>query len=195
MLLLERCRDAAICIGDQIKVKVLRTGQHRVLLGIEAERGIPVWREELGPPVNKKTQEPAPSPLRVLVVEDDPAHRKLIQGLLADSGVANVTTVSTGEEAIPLLGDEQETPRPGLVILDLRLPGISGLDVLRRIKSADVLKATPVVMLSSVGDDEQINLCLQAGANAYVTKSSRLEDFRKSIFRIAEFWKNTRQVA
>src|SRR5512140_355991 len=120
MLLLERCRDAAICIGDQIKIKVLRTGQHRVLLGIEAERGIPVWREELGPPVTRKEPEPAPSPLRVLVVEDDPSHRKRIQTLLVDSGLANVTAVTTGEEAMPLLGDDEKAERPGLVILDLR---------------------------------------------------------------------------
>lgn len=196
MLLLERCRDAAVCIGSGIVVRVLRTGRSRVLLGVEADRGVPVWREELGPPEHPASSEHPEAALRVLVVEDDAGHQRLIRRTLADCGIAQVALAGSAEDADMLIQDARTAPKPQLVLLDMRLPGRSGLEFLRSLRSSESsLCRTPVVMLSSVDDEEQIKRCLEAGANAYVQKSIDFNEFRRAILRIAEFWKNTRHVA
>ncbi len=196
MLLLERCRDAAVCIGSGIVVRVLRTGRSRVLLGVEADRGVPVWREELGPPGHPASSEQPEAPLRVLVVEDDAGHQRLIQRTLADCGIAQVALAGSAEDADMLIQDARPATGPQLVLLDMRLPGRSGLEFLCSLRSSESsLCRTPVVMLSSVDDEEQIKRCLEAGANAYVQKSIDFNEFRRAIVRTAEFWKNTRHVA
>ncbi|HVP11724.1 MAG TPA: carbon storage regulator, partial [Phycisphaerae bacterium] len=94
MLLLERCLDTAICIGRNIKVKVLRTGAHRVLLGVDAPRDIPVWRDELEPPAEiKEFRAGKAKPFRVLAVEDNPDHAELIRLALTACPTVQVTVV------------------------------------------------------------------------------------------------------
>src|SRR5438552_12308990 len=105
MLLLERCRGDAICIGNDVQVRVLRTGGRRVLLGISAPKEVPVWREELSPPAEKAkaTDQPATEKLKILVVEDNPIHAKLIRHALSQRSFADITGVESGEDAIRLL--------------------------------------------------------------------------------------------
>jgi len=196
MLLLERCRDAAVCIGGGIVVRVLRTSRSRVLLGIEADKGVPIWREELGPPAqNLRTNEQSRD-LRVLLVEDDAGHQRLIAGTLAECGVRQITMAGSAEAAQSMLEKADGAACPHLVLLDMLLPGRSGLDLLRSLRQSDSpWRRVPVVMLSSADDEEQIDRCLEAGANAYVRKSADFAEFRDSVARTAEFWKSTRHVA
>ena len=198
MLLLERCLDTAICIGHNIKVKILRAGAHRVLLGVEAPRDIPVWREELAPP--PEAVQPRPinaTPFHVLAVEDNPDHAELIRMALEGCPAVEVTMVPTGEDAIRTLGERHndKSRPPDLVLLDLQLPGLSGFDVLRLIRSVPALRRTPVVILSCSKNDDDVRKAIEAGANAFVTKAANCAAFNESIFRIADFWSNVRRVA
>jgi carbon storage regulator CsrA len=198
MLLLERCLDTAICIGQNIKVRVLRTGAHRVLLGIDAPRDIAVWRDELAPPAEvMQDRRERTAPFRVLAVEDNPDHAELIRLALQGCRMAQVTVVRTGEDAIRALGQRENEGilRPDLVLLDLQLPGLSGFDVLKLIRSVPALRKTPVVVLSCSKSDDDVRRAIEAGANAFVAKAAGSAAFNESIFRIADFWSNVRQVA
>ncbi len=200
MLVLERPVGTAIRIGDEAEIHVLKTGRSRVLLGIEAPRSVPVWRSEL--PVREPASRAPPvatgPQLRVLVVEDDPQHAELIRLILSDRQHARVTVVSTVDEAVRSLcmdGRHNGSTRPGLVLLDLNLPGRSGVELLRLIKSTHALRETPVVILSCSENDADVRACLSAGANAFVCKAGTAEQFTDSIARIAVFWGNARRVA
>jgi carbon storage regulator CsrA len=199
MLLLERCLDDAIRIGTDVTVKVLRIAHTRVLIGIDAPRSMPVWRDEIAPA--RAPAAPlstiAPAPFRVLVVEDDPIHARLMRAALRHCNVSDLEFVTTGEEAIRLLDDkiQNQKPLPDLVLSDFRLPGMCGLDVLKEVKSRPVARAVPVVLISSMADDQDVAESVSSGANAFLTKPGNFEEFRESIARIAEFWRQNRRVA
>ena len=198
MLLIERYNESGIQIGNNINIKVLKTGQNRVLLGIDAPRAIPIVRDEL---LSKSPPKPQPKPdrplFRILAVEDDPDHADLIRLALSETRSAELTVAPTGEEAMRVLGrnGNEGTLKPDLVLLDIRLPGMSGLDVLRLIRSVPALRPTPVVMLSCSKDDGDVRRSIDEGANAYISKSSSFVAFNESIQRIAEFWRHARSVA
>jgi carbon storage regulator CsrA len=198
MLVLDRYLGRAICIGKNIKIKVLRTGARRVQLGVEAPRHIPVWREELGPPADRLAAERRPaSDFRVLLVEDDPNHAEIVRQMLTECNTTLVQHVATGEDALELLTKAAagNSPKPNLVLLDLHLPGISGLEVIESLKACDPLAGLPVVVLSCSERDADVARCISAGANAFVCKAADYDNFRDSIYRIADFWRHARQVA
>src|SRR5690606_2283236 len=78
-----------------------------------------------------------------------------------------------------------------LVLLDLHLPGKSGVELLREIRAIPEMRHLSVVVLSFSDSDEQIEACLEAGANAYVTKTMSFEEMTRSMMRIVEFWRHT----
>src|SRR5580765_4786008 len=99
MLVISRCLNSAIRIGDNVKVKVLRLGQRRVTLGVDAPSEVQVRRDELAGD-NGQPSETGPAPeldLRVLVVEDTPVHALLIERILSKRGVKNIVRTSSGE--------------------------------------------------------------------------------------------------
>ncbi len=196
MLVISRCLNSAVRIGDNVIVKVLRIGQKRVTLGVDAPPEVSVRREEVSdqPPA---TREAVPAlDLRVLVVEDTPVHALLIERVLSRRGVKNVVRTSCGEDAIRLLSlaRENKALKPDLVLLDLQLPGVSGLHVLEAVKSVPALASIPVVVLSCSDSDEEVSRCMAAGANAFVAKSESYENFRQSVLRITDFWSQVRSV-
>ncbi|MFG0330868.1 MAG: response regulator [Phycisphaerales bacterium] len=201
MLILERTLNKGVCIGDHIKVRVVEiVGRGRVRLGIDAPRDVPIWREELEAFVRDgRRQDPCEgmSSLRVALVEDNPAHQKIIRRILRDAGASQVAELQTGAEAIEHLDrcDEDEVEKPDLVLLDLNLPDGSGLRVLERLRESERLRTTPVVVLSCADADQTVKPCLAAGANAFVAKSTNLDEFRRSIVRIVDFWSHARRVA
>jgi chemotaxis family two-component system response regulator Rcp1 len=198
MLVISRCLNSAIRIGDNVKVKVLRLGQRRVTLGVDAPPEVTVRRDELpsdgGAPVR---EEVIPEiDLRVLVVEDTPVHALLIERILSKRGVKNIVRTSSGEDAIRILSLSRDgrALKPDLVLLDLQLPGVSGFHVLEAIKSANALRSIPVVVLSCSDSDADVSRCMEIGANAFVSKAESYDNLRQSILRITDFWSQVRKV-
>lgn len=105
------------------------------------------------------------SPFKVLVVEDEADIRELVRYNLEKAGY-QVTSVVTGEEALAAV----ETAPPELVVLDLMLPGIDGLTVCERLKTAPRTKSIPIVMLTAKGEESDIVRGLNLGADDYITK-------------------------
>jgi DNA-binding response OmpR family regulator len=132
----------------------------------------------------------------VLVVEDTLLHAALIERALARHAGFHVRIVPSGEQAIEILdsSDQEDGFKPELILLDLNLPRRSGLDVLESIRAMEHYRFTPVVILSCADSETDVSRCIEAGANAFVSKSETYEDFRKSIYRIADFWGHARCV-
>ncbi len=101
----------------------------------------------------------------IMVVDDDPANRELLQRRLVRSGYTS-TAVSSGEEALELL----KTQRFDLILLDLRMPGISGLETLAEIQGSARLRTIPVIMLSASDDVNTMVRCILSGAEDYISK-------------------------
>ena len=131
----------------------------------------------------------------ILIAEDDP---QLSQLLLISLNQANsdikVVIVRDGEEVLDYMYARNKfrlrTPEdPSVLLLDLKMPKINGLEVLRQLKNDRRLKVVPIVMLSASQDDQDILTCYQLGANAYVTKfRTDYRDFLNTIKTLALFW-------
>jgi DNA-binding NarL/FixJ family response regulator len=117
--------------------------------------------------------------VKILVVDDHPIVRAGIGRLLAAEPDIEVREATSGREALSVFREQ----RPTLVILDLNLPGIGGLEVLVRLKSVD--PAARVLVLSMHDDETHITRALRAGAAGYVTKNAPPEELREAIERVA----------
>ena len=130
----------------------------------------------------------APQPL-VLLVEDDPGDVMMIREAFDESKqCGELYTVGDGEQALNFLrraGGFTNAPRPGLILLDLSLPGRDGLDVLAEVKTDADLLTIPVVVLTSSRSPKDIQRCYSLHANAYVTKPKDFDDMSEVIRRIA----------
>ncbi len=192
VLVLSRDCDTSIRIGPDIKIKVLSIRKQRVKIGVDAPSSVRIWRDEIAPTDENDTALSSPEmDFPILVVEDDPDQAELITRALAVSDLSSVTVVGTGAEALgALLPDDgsQPSPVPSLVLLDLNLPDMPGIEVLRQLRQTVWLAAVPVVVLTSHRSDEMVKACLAAGANAFVAKAMGFDQFLQSIGRIAAFW-------
>lgn len=139
--------------------------------------------------------EPRPGLTRkglVVLVEDDLDHARLIlAGLEASPRVGQVKVIADGERALDFIRVEGATPSaaglPDLVLLDLKLPRVDGLDVLRALRASPGWSAVPVVVLTTSNRPADIEACLANGANAYVTKASPVGLVAKAA-ELAEEW-------
>lgn len=122
----------------------------------------------------------------VLHVEDNPAHADLVKRQLT-RGRADVDLVQflDGEAALRYL---QSGARPKLVLLDLRLPKIDGLDVLRQLKDASETSQIPIVILSTSSAADDMRAAYRNGANGYLIKPLEFEQFREMIASLCHFW-------
>lgn len=134
-------------------------------------------------------------PLIILLVEDNPAHAKIIIRNLRNHRIANtIRHVSDGEAALDYLHrrnryeDPQKSPRPHVVLLDLRLPRIDGLEVLREIKTDRELHRIPVVVLTTSQADRDMARAYDYNANAYLTKPVDYEEFKNLMDDFGFFW-------
>ena len=82
---------------------------------------------------------------------------------------------------------------PGLILLDLKLPKVSGHEVLRRLKADDRTKGIPVIVLSSSGEDKDVERCYELGVNSYVVKPVDFGEFTETVQRIGTYWLETNQ--
>jgi two-component system response regulator len=130
----------------------------------------------------------------VLLVEDNKSDAQLTLHVLAERGAAyHVHVLRDGEEALNFIfsqGKYANHPKPmfALVLLDLKLPKVDGLEVLKEIKQHSSTKALPVVVLSSSKRVEDVDTSYDFGANGYVQKPVGFEEFSEAIRRIAEYW-------
>ncbi len=128
----------------------------------------------------------------ILLIEDNPDHVELILKALRGNNLLNeVHVVVSGEEALEFLyqrGKYTETPRPGLILLDIKLPGMDGIEFLRRIKADPNLKSIPVVMLTTSAGEKEILESYNCGANSYIVKPVDFEQFVKVIKDFKLYW-------
>ncbi len=133
-----------------------------------------------------------PATRTILLVEDNAADaRKLERTLYALVDHVRVTQVRTGMEALANLqrrAQYESAPTPDLVILDLHLPGISGLDVLGQLKSDQATRRIPVLVLSATYDSNDIDRAYDAHANAFIPKPMGLAASTQLVTAIRDFW-------
>jgi two-component system response regulator len=200
MFVIGRTVHEQVQIGNNIVIKVLRIGDKRVTLGIDAPKAVPLHRAEMAPPPCAVVHaHPVDSELHVLVVDNTPMHTWLVEKTFTAHGSFRVHIASDGMDALSRLGVgpiHSETPAAfDLVLLELQLPDMSGLQLLKRIRSIPGLRAMPVVVFSYDDADTEVARCLEAGANAFVPKPETQEGFRQALLRIADFWSNARRVS
>lgn len=131
---------------------------------------------------------------RVLLVEDDPRDVELILEALGEYNLANEVIVAIdGEEALDYLycrGNFKERPdsNPAVVLLDLKLPKINGMEVLKQIRSDEKLKMIPVVILTSSREERDWIESYKLGVNAYVVKPVDFHEFVNAVKDLGVFW-------
>ncbi len=131
----------------------------------------------------------------ILLVEDSPEDFEATFRALRRAGLANpIARCEDGDDALDYLyrrgrhADPATSPRPGLILLDLNLPGTDGREVLAEIKADADLRAIPVVILTTSTDERDVERCYSSGANSYIKKPVDLEGFMRAIQRLKEFW-------
>ena len=131
---------------------------------------------------------------RILVVEDDPRDVELGLMALDEYKLANeVVVVRDGKEALDFLYCREQfvsrpEERPAIILLDLKLPKVNGLEVLHKIRSDDRLKMTPVVVLTSSHEERDKLASYKLGLNAYVVKPVDFHEFINAVKELGLFW-------
>jgi CheY-like chemotaxis protein len=124
----------------------------------------------------------------ILLVEDDPDHELLTIRALKKSQIANdVRVARDGEEAIDLLFGDNRV-RPQVVLLDLKLPKVDGLEVLRRIRDDAATRMLPVVVLTSSDEERDVVRSYQLGVNSYIRKPVNFNDFAEATRQLGMYW-------
>lgn len=134
-------------------------------------------------------------PLTILLVEDNPDHAELVKRNLEEFQVANqISHVEDGEAALDYMkgrgqySDRTKYPRPDLILLDLRLPRIDGLEVLREIKSDKTMNLIPVVILTTSDGERDMAMAYEYHANSYVTKPVDFDNFALLLKDLGFYW-------
>ncbi len=131
---------------------------------------------------------------RILIAEDDPQDLELTLSALSEHNLLNeIQVVRDGAEALDYLyhrGPFEGAPggNPVLLLLDLKMPRLGGIEVLRQIKCDQHLKTIPVVILTSSRESRDLKTCYELGVNAYVLKPVQFPDFVESVKQIGVFW-------
>jgi CheY-like chemotaxis protein len=134
-------------------------------------------------------------PLNILLVEDNLAHAELVIRSFRDHRIINeIEHLSNGETALDYLfrrgpyTSPQSSPRPHLILLDLRLPRVDGLEVLKEIKRSDALRTIPVVILTTSETEQDIVKAYQYYANSYLVKPVDFAKFVRLIEDLGFYW-------
>jgi CheY-like chemotaxis protein len=140
----------------------------------------------------QRKHEPRAGGITILLVDDDPDCRLLLRDAIAECKVSNaVFEVSNGREALEFLkrkGKHANAPRPGLIYLDLEMPGMDGQETLKQIKADPELRDIPVVMMTGVCDEAEMKRAAANGANSYTIKPANVEQFIRTVLASTNYW-------
>lgn len=131
---------------------------------------------------------------KILLVEDNPNDVELTLEALAEQNLANrVVVLNDGVEAMEYLHYEgffkdREKGNPAVILLDIKMPRMDGIEVLQEIKNSQELKTIPVVMLTSSREEPDLKKCYSLGVNAYVVKPVNFKDFFEAVKNLGVFW-------
>src|ERR1700751_2470761 len=136
----------------------------------------------------------ATAPVTIIMIEDDDGHARLIERNIRRSGVNNeILPFSNGTAAMKYLFGTDGTGinqkgRALLILLDLNLSDTTGIEILRQIKANQYRKTTPVVVLTTTDDSQEIKRCYELGCNVYITKPVNYESFANAIRQLGLFF-------
>lgn len=142
----------------------------------------------------------ATEPVDLLLIEDQPSDAELALRALRELDLGKrMHLVTDGAEALDFIFGRAEYKErslleaPGLILLDLKLPKVSGHEVLRTLKSDERTKPIPVIVLSSSREDRDVEQCYAMGVNSFVVKPVDFDRFTKTVQRIGTYWLQTNQ--
>ena len=134
-------------------------------------------------------------PASILLVEDNPMDVELIVDAFKEARLNNkIQTVENGKKALEFLfgegiyADRKQYPLPDIILLDLKMPGTDGHEVLRRVKATDKLKRLPVIILTSSRDEGDRAMSYDNGANSYLVKPVSFDAFLKVVRQVSKYW-------
>ena len=135
------------------------------------------------------------NPVPILLVEDNTAHAELVMRALEDHPIPmHVYHVTDGLMALDYLfrqgayADMRQSPRPQIILLDLRLPNLSGLEVLQQIRDSEELRYIPVIILTTSNSEQDIALAYERQANSYVIKPTDFRRFMRLLAELGSYW-------
>ncbi len=133
--------------------------------------------------------------LEIILVEDNPNDAELtIRALKKNNLINKVIHLKDGAEALEFIFREgayagkKSTENPKAILLDLKMPKITGIEVLRRLKSDPATKSIPVVVLTSSNEDPDVATCYELGANSYIVKPVGFENFTSAVAQLGFYW-------
>jgi len=128
--------------------------------------------------------------IHILLVEDNPHDVEITKRALEKGQLRNRLTVAVdGQQALDILSDLQRAAElPGLILLDLNLPKLSGIEVLQEVKGDPALRGIPVIVLTTSTREEDVVRAYDLGVNTFITKPVRFEDFINVVTTIREYW-------
>lgn len=127
--------------------------------------------------------------LIILIAEDDDGHAELIQEGLTEAGICNpIQRFDNGEDIWNFIsGNGREPSKSYLLLLDINMPRMDGIEVLRRMKVDELLKHIPVMMLTTTDDPREVETCYRLGCNIYITKPIQFDKFAETLRRMGLF--------
>lgn len=127
----------------------------------------------------------------ILMAEDDEGHAYLVKRNLERAGITNpIEHFKNGEDILEFLESIREAINPKhsyLMLLDIRMPKVDGIEVLKKIKEDETFKTIPVIMLTTTNNPQEINLCHKLGCSNYITKPIEYDKFVETIRRLGLF--------
>ena len=134
--------------------------------------------------------------MEILLVEDNVNDAELtIRALKKNNITNNIVHLKDGADALDFIfgtgtyEGRDINYKPKVILLDLKMPKVSGIEVLGKIKENDLTKKIPVVILTSSKEDPDIRICYELGANSYIVKPVEFEDFQKVVVELGLYWR------